>query len=481
MAADNIAIRRTQGEVQSLLDRHNPGETLSWPMPALPVEVPDHCLRTMESGGAALLAFFAAANRIFYEHRWVRALVEKRFHPNYRRLNDAQPDALPVNPRPDIVPDEDWNPRFVELELTVGGRSDAALMGEAWGLPRATRSVELYAQMLDERNVKGRPHVLLSAFHPAYAPLVDDAACFASLLREAGAAVEAISDDDLPFLRYERGVIRCLRPGRRFEFATFDRLIDIFEVAELAHPGMRAILDAYLDGQATDVNTCKQFLDEKIWLALFFDPRLESVWRAQLSEEHHLWLRNAVPFTTLVHADSVVPVGDEMVPILRLHELSSQERRFVTKESGTSETAAAAQSFVTLHELSRRQVRRHIRELVYGGGPPTVIQELIESAKISFDARDPAGKIFRRSGARVKMSAHYINGVLGDILFVASNAAYAVHDADFMEAVVRRPQIRRAPRSASGPRGAGSDQAAWPRSGGPAPGRRDVPWPASRP
>jgi hypothetical protein len=194
----------------------------------------------------------------------------------------------------------------------------------------------------------------------------------------------------------------------------------------------------YLDGRATDVNTCKQFLGEKIWLALFFDARLQSVWRAQLSEEHHAWLRNALPFTTLVHADSVVSVGDEMVPITRLHELSSEERRFVTKESGTSETAAAAQSFVTLHELSRRNVRRHIRQLVYGGGPPTVIQELVESAKVNFDACEPEGKVFRRSGARVKMSAHYINGVLGDILFVASNAEYTVHNADFMKAVVRR-------------------------------------------
>ncbi len=432
-------LQRVQAELQKLLNVHDPGEELSWPVPAVAQAIPAHTLATIEAAGPAMHGFFAAANALFREVRWIRPLVEKRYHPNYRRLNDAQPDALPWNPRPDVVPDANWNPKFVELEITVGGRSDGSLMSRVYGLPEETTTAWQYAAMLRRRGLTDKPVALISAYHPAYAELGNDARAFASLVREAGGNVVALGDEDLPYLSYRDRRLRYVRPGHSFEFTHFDRLIDIFEIAEVAHAGMRPLLDAYLDGCAVDLNTCKQFLDEKLWMALFWDSRLEQAWRRHVDEGHYELLRRVLPFTTFLTSNTRVRLGDEWLPIGQLKDLPDHERMFVTKESGTSETAAAAQSFVVLSEMAGRDVDAHLNGLIEHG-PPSVIQELVESAKIDFHAIDPQTKArMHQEQAWVKMSAFYVDGRLGDLLLIASNKQYAVHNSDYMETVVARP------------------------------------------
>lgn len=431
-------LRAMAERAQALLHKHSPGEKFFFPLTTGPAEIPPHCLREIETAGPSVVAFFHAANRIFKEVPWVRPLLEKRYHPNYRRLNDAQPDAIPWNPRPDIVPDENWNPKFVELEITVAGRAEGAPLNILYGTPPRCTSAHLYKEMLDRRGIADRPLALIAAYHPAYPEIGYDARCFVSVLREIGVNIEAILDEDLPYLSYRNGRLKCLRPGHAFEFTHFDRLIDIFEIAELAHAGMRPLLDAYLDGAATDVNTCKQFLDEKIWLALFWDPRLEADWRRHLPEEALTQLRRVLPFTAFLTEDTKVPLGGKWVPAIRLADVPADERRFITKESGTSETAAAAQSFRVLREMDKKQAREHLRTIV-NIGPPSILQELVESARVEFDAYDPEkGEFMHRENARVKMTAFYIDGTLGDLLFISSNKQVAVHDADYMETLVSR-------------------------------------------
>jgi hypothetical protein len=433
------ALQRAHAQLQELLSIHNPGEQLSWPVPAVAQAIPAHTLATIEAAGPAMHSFFAAANALFREVPWIRPLVEKRYHPNYRRLNDAQPGALPWNPRPDVVPDANWNPKFVELEITVGGRSDGSLMSRVYGLPKEATTVWQYAEMLRRRGLTNHPVVLISAYHPAYEDLGNDARVFASLVCEAGGNVVALGDEDLPYLSYRDGRLRYVRPGQSFEFTHFDRFIDIFEIAEVAHGGMRPLLDAYLDGRAVDLNTCKQFLDEKLWMALFWDSRLEQGWRRHIDEGHYELLRRILPFTTFLTADTQVRLDDEWLPIGTLKNLPDRERTFVTKESGTSETAAAAQSFVVLSEMAGEDVDTHLNRLIEHG-PPSVIQELVESAKIDFHAIDPDSQArMHQEQARVKMSAFYVDGRLGDLLLIASNKQYAVHNGDYMETVVARP------------------------------------------
>ncbi len=99
-----------------------------------------------------------------------------------------------------------------------------------------------------------------------------------------------------------------------------------------------------------------------------------------------------------------------------------------------------AQSLRVLSRMDDDEVRDVIAGLLQVG-PDHVIQELVESATVTFDALDTDDpddpRAVHKEDARVKLSPFYVAGKLSDIRFVASNAKYAVNDEDFVCGVVR--------------------------------------------
>lgn len=432
------ALMKRKENLDRRLDHHNPGEQLSWWISAEPFTVPKRMTRALSEIGPHLTAFFSASQSLLRKHAWVREVVEKRFHPNYRRLNDAQPTALPGLIRPDVVPDSDWMPKLVELEITVGARADTQLMAFEYGLSEKGSLARSYVRALERRKLEDETTALLCASHEFFQDLPDDARAFASLLREQGAKVIVIGDAELPLLRVEDGVLVFEDDAGKHRIKMIDRFLDIYEVAELVHPGIEAVLEAYLGGGLTDLNTLCQAIDEKAWMALFWHQDLEDEWRGLLGQESFEVLRRAIPVTHVLHPDLEVQVGGDRVPLRAFADLPARDRQFVTKESGTSTTASGAQSFRVLHEMSKKELRRHLEELL-SSGPPTVLQELIESPKIEFTALDPeTDKIHVQTDARVKLSPFYVDGELTETRLVASNAKYAVNDERCVVSVVRR-------------------------------------------
>jgi hypothetical protein len=85
-------------------------------------------------------------------------------------------------------------------------------------------------------------------------------------------------------------------------------------------------------------------------------------------------------------------------------------------------------------------------------GPAHVLQPLVESPRIAFDAGDLDEKeqpvVRHQDAARVKLSPFYVDGVLTDVRVVASDRRYAVNDEDYVCGVVDlRPDGNRAPGS----------------------------------
>jgi len=444
-----LEVKRGLGKKLSV---NNPGELLSWWIAEDAFELPTETIETLRRGGEALNRFFSVANELFYREPWIQKRLEKRISPNYHLLNHAQRKALPRMPRPDVILDRMWRPKFVELEITVGSRADTAMMAEEYGLnddlndgPNERRHglIKSYADFI-KKHWPGKTLGLVTAHHSFFLDLPDDANAFASMLRRTGLDVVVLTDETLPYLRFDgRQLLLYRRTGVPVPIHIMDRFLDIYEIAEMQHPGMSAILDAYLAEAVIDVNTCKQFLDEKDWMALFWEPCMRETWRNELGEEYDLMLRDLIPRTWLVHADQEVKLagggaaGGEKVPILKLGDLRPDERQFVIKESGTSTTSSGAQSLKVLSEMSGQETHRLIRDLV-NSSVPFIIQETVDSPRISFTALDPYDdRVITQHGARLKLSAFYCDGKMLDIRLVASNAKLAVNDLDYVVGVVR--------------------------------------------
>jgi|GEM_PF-2297676 len=424
------------------LGRYNPGELLSWWIAEDAFELPDETISRLSLAGGALKRFFQAANKLFYRHSWIQKRLEKKFSPHYRLLNLAQREAIPIMPRPDVILDRRWQPKFVELEITVGSRADTAIMAEEYGLAHNRRAglVKSYAEFI-KTHWPGKNLALVTAPHPFFQDLPDDAKAFASMLRRQDLSVVVLGSENLPYLRFDgQRLLLCRQQSapQGLPIHLIDRFIDIYEIAELQHAGLAAIFDAYLAGALVDVNTCKQFLDEKDWMALFWEEDMRDCWRRELGEEYEQMLRDLIPRTFSISREQKVELpGGERVPILKLGDIPADERQFVIKESGTSTTASGAQSLLVLPEMSGREVRDLIQRLL-SSRVSYIIQEIVDSPRISFTALDPYDdRLITQHGARIKLSAFYCDGKLIEIRLVASNAKLAVNDQDYVVGVVR--------------------------------------------
>jgi hypothetical protein len=146
-----------------------------------------------------------------------------------------------------------------------------------------------------------------------------------------------------------------------------------------------------------------------------------------------------IPRTWRVSGDVEVELpGGDKIQIHELGRLPADQRRFVLKESGTSSTSSGAQSLRVLSEMEGMEVDAWMREYS-NGNTLYVLQEIIESPRISFTALNPNedNKLVTQHGARMKFSVFYFDGEMTNIKFIASNAEFAVNNRDCVEGIVR--------------------------------------------
>lgn len=439
-SAQRRRLLQLKAEFEAKLARDNPGEWLSWWIAEDAFELPPHVIDRLRRGGPALKRFFEVANALFLREPWIQQRLEKTLSPNYALLNRAQPEAIPWLPRPDVVLDRNWQPKFVELEITVCARFDTAVMAEQYGLDGEHGLINHYVACY-RRHWPGRTLALLTAPHPLWWYIIDEAVPFAERLRRAGIDVVVLGGEELACLRFDgKQLLLRQEDGTEKPIHVIDRFIDIYEIAELQHPGMAPLLDAYLAGAVTSVNTCKQFLDEKDWMCLFWDPRLRETWQAELGAEHDALLRELLPRTWRVEPGARIELASgRTVSIEQLGDLLPEERAYVLKESGTSATSSGAQSLKVLSELDAAEVGALLQARLEDRTSPYVLQEVVDSPRISFTALDPndGDVLVTQHGARMKMSVFYVDGEMTNIKFIASNGEFAVNNRDCVEGMVR--------------------------------------------
>lgn len=443
VSADDSPLRqrmlRIKSELTEKLNRDNPGEWLSWWVAEDAFELPEATIEKLRLGGLALKRFFEVANKLYYQEPWIRHRLDKKITPVYRRLNLAQPGACPVMPRPDVALDQNWQPKFVELELTVCARFDTAVMDEQYALEAEKSLIRNYARYYKTR-WPGKTLALLTAPHPVWWYIVDEAIPFAARLRREGVDVVVLEGANLPHLRFDgKQLVLHDREKDPKPIHVIDRFIDIYELAELHHPGMAPILDAYLACRLESVNTFKQFLDEKDWMALFWDPCLRDRWQNELGDEHDSLLREMIPRSWIITENTQVRLADgKTIPVRELKDLAAAQRDFIVKESGTSSTASGAQSVRFLTELSATEVE-HLLDSCLHQSTPYIIQQGVDSPLISFTALNPndGNKLVTQQGARLKLSVFYVDGHMTNIKFIASNVDRAVNKRDCIEGIIR--------------------------------------------
>jgi hypothetical protein len=369
----------------------------SWLSSPEPFPISRAMLGEIERLGHRLHVFLTAANSIYYRSvkgklpPWIAHvldagkppwLLEAARHPSLR-------DALPTVIRPDLLLTEQGF-ALTEIDSVPGGIGLTAWLAQT------------YAALSTGASLVGGARGMLDGF--------------ASLFPQgADILVSQESGDyrpEMAWLCEQLGDAFALHAAESYTARHRDvyRFFELFDHAQI--PGLPDLLAAHAAGRGAMVAPAKPWLEEKLWLALFWARPLRELWRQELRENQRDALAKIIPFGWTVDPSPLPPHG--VFPRLDAQTwddvaaFSQKDRQLVLKLSGFSEQAWGSRSVVIGHDVSTPEWRAALdtaqREFATH---PWVIQEFRPALIVEHPYFDATSGDVRTMRGRVRLCPYF--------------------------------------------------------------------------
>lgn len=336
--------------------------------------------------GYLLYRFLDACNNLYYEDEKVANLVGQAKSEKVLSLQRNLPKELPLLIRPDIVLTENGF-RVTEIEIIVGGMGMGSKIKEAYlsaiptSKPYEGSIVKSFLRAV--RIIAAKKKILLvPSFSSRYLP---ELKIFSKLCQKEGYDVEAMPPEK---------VKKTTNVGMIW------RLFEAYEWERIELPNNVPIYPPL-----------KQFLEEKIWMALLHCGDYRNYWQNRLGKSFNV-LKEYIPPTWIIR-ENYLPA-----PLSELATLGEKKRQYVTKLSGYSEKAWGGKSFIYWGEPSNKKWKNFLTEAICGK-ELYILQEFQDSKKYSFPALVDKG-IKQINNLRTRLCPFYFlvgNEIeLGDII-----------------------------------------------------------------
>lgn len=381
--------------------------------------------------GPALRAFQRACNALYFDerHAWVARLLDQGKPERVVKLGRLARwrNELPAVLRPDLVLTED-GVTISELDSLPGGIGLTAWLNEA------------YASL--GQNVIGGESGMLEAFAQTF-PAED-----ILVSRESGDYVP-----EMEWLAEKLGR-RVLRPWEvqpyELSGAAIYRFFELFDLANVENAD--AMLRMAEKGELSFTPPLKAFLEEKLWLALFWSPALEDYWNQELGTKHHELLKKCIPFGWVVDPAPLPPFA--VFPKLDIQSWSEmktfggKKRELVLKISGFSERGWGSRGVFIGHDLSQEQWGAAIDEaLASFPTNPFVLQEFHRARVVTHPAWVEETQSTRQMPSRVRLCPYYfgasavdepvLGGVLATVCPSDKKILHGMRDAMMLPCIAR--------------------------------------------
>lgn len=381
--------------------------------------------------GPALRAFQRACNALYFDerHAWVARLLDQGKPERVVRLGKLARwrNELPAVLRPDLVLTEDGL-TISELDSLPGGIGLTAWLNET------------YAQM--GQQVIGGASGMLEAFAQTF-PAED-----ILVSRESGDYVP-----EMEWLAEKLGR-RVLRPWEvqpyELSGAAIYRFFELFDLANVENAD--AMLRMAEKGELSFTPPLKAFLEEKLWLALFWSPALEDYWNEHLGTVNQALLKKCIPFGWVVDPAPLPPFA--VFPKLDIQSwgemktFGGKKRELVLKISGFSERGWGSRGVFIGHDLSQEQWGAAIDEaLASFPTNPFVLQEFHRARVVTHPAWVEETQSTRQMPSRVRLCPYYfgasavdepvLGGVLATVCPSDKKILHGMRDAMMLPCVAR--------------------------------------------
>ena len=378
--------------------------------------------------GPALREFQAACNELYHEggeHAWIAKLLDQGKPERMTALgrHERWRDALPGVIRPDLILTETGF-AITELDNLPGGIGLTGWLGETFGalgeevIGGASGMVGGFAKAFPSHDI------LISRESAGYQPEMEWLTDKLNMLE--GGAREVIN----PW---------AIEP---YELSGRDiyRFFELWDTDNVEHAS--ALLNMAGRGEINFTPPLKPYLEEKLWLALFWTPQLRQWWDARLSSPHSALLRECIPQGWVLDP-TPLPLHAEW-PHLGVHDwmemkkFGNKERELVIKISGWSEKSWGSRGVHIGHDLSGEQWSAVIDEALQSFPKnPHLMQRFHRGRVIAHPLWDEAKQTTAMMQSRVRLCPYYfahgddmtLGGVLATVVPADKKILHGMKDA----------------------------------------------------
>lgn len=395
-------------------------------------------VETLVALGPALRRFQRVCNALYFasaagrEQAWVAELMDQGKPPELVALSRSERwrDALPGVIRPDLL-------------LTAEGVSIAELDSLPGGIGLTAWLNETYAALGEP--VLGGAAGVVEAFRQAFP-------CEDFLVSQEAA-------DYQPEMRW---LAQRLGDGRQVlnpwsikpEALAGQRLYRFFELFDLENvEHSRELLAMAAAGELAFTPPVKPFLEEKLWLALFWAPSLQDYWESQLTADEIALLRRCIPRGWVVDP-APLPAYAEIAGLgvadwEEVMGLGRKERELVLKISGFSELGWGSRGVFIGHDLSPAEWRAALERALAGfATQPHLLQRFHQAKVVDHPAWDAATGVTRLVKSRARLCPYYfaaadsdtvtLGGVLATVCPADKKLLHGMRDAMMLPCVMEK-------------------------------------------
>jgi hypothetical protein len=385
--------------------------------------------------GPALRAFQIACNRLYLESvtgetaPWVALLLDRGKPPEIIELgrHAAWRDDLPRVMRPDLVLTED-GVCISELDSLPGGIGLTAWLNQT------------YAALGDP--VIGGERGMIEGCAAAF-PVEDilisrESADYEPEMRWLAAAI----NDGRQVLRTADFIPHSALPIPH----SYYRFFELFDLENVEHSVQ--MLDLARSGRCAFTPPLKAFIEEKLWLALFWVPQLANYWRSALCAEHLALLRRCIPRGWVFDPQDLPSFA--VYPELNvnswqeLKKFGRKERELVLKISGFSERGWGSRGVFIGHDLSNEEWARAIDEaLASFEKNPFVLQRFHAGRVTEHPAWHDEHRLTVSTKSRTRLCPYYfitgdtprLSGILATVCPADKKILHGMRDAMMLPCV----------------------------------------------
>jgi hypothetical protein len=217
------------------------------------------------------------------------------------------------------------------------------------------------------------------------------------------------------------------------------RFFELFDLPNI--PGVQRVLDAVAAGSRL-TPAVKPWLEEKMWLALFWMRPLRDFWRRELRENHWLELQKHIPMSWILDPaplphHAVIP-GLEINAWSELAAFSQKQRDLVLKVSGFSPEAWGSRGVSVGSDVSQQEWSAAVAGALDAfPHHPHVLMRFAHTKVIEHPFYDPQTGAVRTMRGRVRLCPYYfaiesevrLGGALATIVPADKKIVHGMRDA----------------------------------------------------